>query len=80
MCYDQIMIKHEIKAVLDRVPNWPEERQRQLAELALEIEAEMSGLAFEVSGDELQAIDEGRAAETATPGEADAAFAAFRRQ
>jgi hypothetical protein len=74
------MIKYEIKAVLDRVPNWPEERQRQLAELALEIEAEMSGLGFEASGDELQAIDEGRVAETATPEEIDAAFAVFRRQ
>jgi hypothetical protein len=74
------MVKQEIKAVLDRVPTWPEDRQRQLAELALEIEAEMSGLAFEATGDELRAIDEGRAAEAATPEEVEAAYAAFRRQ
>ena len=37
------MTKDEIKAVLKRVPTWPEDRQQALAEVALEIEAELAG-------------------------------------
>ena len=73
------MIRTDLKAVLARVSTWPEERQRQLAELVLEIEAEMSDRAYEASAEELQAIDEGLAGEAASWEEVDAAFASFRR-
>jgi hypothetical protein len=73
------MMSADLKAVLDRVFTWPEERQRQLAELALEIEAEMSESAYEASSEELQAIDEGLAGEAASQEEVEAAFASFRR-
>ena len=73
------MIRTDLKAVLARVSTWPEERQRQLAELALEIEAEMSDRAYVASADELRAIDEGLAGEAASQEEVDAAFASFRR-
>ena len=37
------MTKDQVKAVLDRIPTWPEDRQQELAELALEIDAELAG-------------------------------------
>jgi hypothetical protein len=73
------MIPTDLKAVLERVSTWPEERQRQLAELALEIEAEMSDSAYQASAEELHAIDEGLAGEAASQEEIEAAFASFRR-
>jgi hypothetical protein len=36
------MTKDQIKSVLERVPNWPPKQQAQLAQLALEIEAELA--------------------------------------
>jgi hypothetical protein len=41
---------------LERVANWPEEAQRELAQIALEIDAELSGGA---TADELGGIDRG---------------------
>jgi hypothetical protein len=73
------MSRPDLKALLERVSTWPEERQRQLAELALEIEAEMSDSAYNASAEELQAIDEGLAGEVASREEVEAAFASFRR-
>ncbi len=75
-----MMIENQLKAVLDRVSTWPEERQRELAELVLEIEAEMSGGAYQASSEELAAIDEALAGDPATEDEIGAAFAAFRRK
>lgn len=72
------MIRTDLKAVLERVSSWPEERQRELAELALEIEAQMSDRAYEASAEELQAIDEGLAGEAASREEVESAFASFR--
>jgi len=37
------MTRDQVKAVLDRVPTWPDDRQQELAELALEREAELAG-------------------------------------
>jgi hypothetical protein len=37
------MTKDQVKAILERVPTWPEDRQQELAEVALEIEAELAG-------------------------------------
>ncbi len=73
------MITTHLKAVLERVSTWPEERQQQLAELALEIEAEMSDSAYRASPEELRAIDEGAGGDAATEAEVQAAFASLRR-
>ena len=73
------MTKDEVKAVLERVPTWPEDRQQELAEVALEIEAELAGAGYDAALDELAAIDEGLAGEAASDEEVKAAFALFRR-
>jgi hypothetical protein len=73
------MTKDQIKTVLKRVPTWPEDRQQQLAEIALEIEAELAGAEYHATPDELAAIDEGLASEAASEEEIKAAFASFRR-
>ena len=73
------MTKDQVKAVLDRVPTWPEDRQQQLAELALEIEAELTGADYDATPGELAAIDEGLTGEAATAEEVKAAFALFRQ-
>ena len=57
---------------------WPEERQQELAELALEIEAQLTGAPYRATHDELKAIDQGLAGEAATDEEVAAAFAKFR--
>ena len=69
----------DIGAVLERVRAWPQERQHELAELALDIEAEMSGTSYHASSEELEAIDEALADDAASDHEVDAAFAALRR-
>jgi hypothetical protein len=74
------MTKDQVKAVLERVPNWPRERQQELAELALEIEAELARKEYRATPDELEAIDEGLAGEAVSSEEVDAAFATFRRK
>ncbi len=73
------MTKDQVKAVLERVPTWPEDRQQELAELALEIEAELAGAEYEATPNELAAIDEGLAEEVASEEEVKATFALFRR-
>lgn len=73
------MTKDQVKTVLDRVPSWPQERQQELAELALEIEAELAGTPYRATADELKAIDEGLASDAASDDEVKATFATFRR-
>ena len=73
------MTKDQVKAVLERVPTWPEHRQQELAEVALEIEAELAGTEYDATPDELAAIDEGLAGEAASEEEVEAAFAVFRK-
>jgi hypothetical protein len=73
------MTKDQVKAVFERVPTWPEDRQYELAEVALEIEAEIAGAGYEATSDELAAIDEGLASEAASEEEVKAAFASLRR-
>jgi hypothetical protein len=72
------MTKDQVKAVLERVPTWPEDRQQELAEVALEIEAELAGAEHDATPDELAAIDEGLAGEAASDEEVKAAVAVFR--
>jgi hypothetical protein len=73
------MTKDEVRAVLERVPTWPYGRQQELAEIALEIEAELAGADYEPTPDELAAIDEGLGGDAASKEEVDAAFASFRK-
>jgi hypothetical protein len=73
------MTKDQVKAVLERVPTWPEDRQQELAELALQIEAELAGTGYDATLDELAAIDEALAGEAASEAEVKAAFALFRK-
>jgi hypothetical protein len=60
------MTKDEIRAVLERVPAWPEGRQQELAEIALEIEAELATGDYEATPEESAAIDEGLVGEAAS--------------
>jgi hypothetical protein len=71
------MTKDQVRAVLERVPTWPEDRQEELAEIALEIEAELAGAEYNAAPSELAAIDEGLGGEAATAEEVKAAFALF---
>jgi len=71
----------ELSAILKRVESWPEAAQRQLAEIALEIEQDLSGV-YRATPEELAGIDRGIAAanrgEFATDAEVEAALAKFR--
>jgi hypothetical protein len=73
------MTKDQVKAVLERIPTWPEDRQQELAKIALEIEAELAGAEYEATPDELAAIEEGLSGEAASGEEVDAAFTLFRK-
>lgn len=74
-----MMTKEQVKAVLDRVLTWPRERQEELAEIALEIEAELGSRAYHATPDELQALDEAELSGIANDEEVEAAFRTFRR-
>jgi hypothetical protein len=43
----------KLKDVLERAKNWPDEAQHELAEIALEIEARVSGGVYHATDDEL---------------------------
>lgn len=70
-----------LQAVLERVETWPEAAQNQLAEIALDIEAGLSG-EYQPTAGELAGIDRGvKAADAgrfASDEEVVAAFAKFR--
>jgi hypothetical protein len=53
------MIAKALEEALERVASWPEEAQRELAEIALEIDAELSGGVYHATADELEGIDRG---------------------
>jgi hypothetical protein len=71
------MTKDQVKAVLERIPTWPEDRQQQLAKLALEIEAQLVSAEYDATPDELAAIDEGLAGEAASEEQVEAALGPF---
>jgi hypothetical protein len=52
------MTKTEVKAVLDRVLSWPEDRQRDAAAMLLHLEAQ-EGELYHPSDEEWEAIQEG---------------------
>ena len=72
----------DVKNTLDRVANWPEEDQEELAQVALEIEARRHGV-YHATPQELIAIDEALAAvgrgEIASEEAVEAVFAKYRR-
>ena len=74
-----MMTKEQVKAVLDRVLTWPRERQEELAEIALEIEAEFGSQVYHATPDELRALDEAELSSVASDEEVEAAFRTFRR-
>ena len=71
-----------LKDVLDRAAGWPEWAQKDLAELADEIDREVSAGTYRATSDDLRKIDEALAAvrrgEVATDEEVEAVFAKFR--
>ena len=78
-CYNPAVTRDQVKAILSRIPSWPETQQAELAELALQMEAEVAGAAYEATPEELPAIDQGLAQDAATDEDVTAAFAAFKR-
>lgn len=72
-----IITKDQVEAVLERVLTWPEDRQQELAEIALEIEAELAAGVYHATPEELAAIDEGLVGEAASEAEVKAALAVF---
>jgi hypothetical protein len=73
------MTKDEVRSILEGVPLWPEDRQKELIEVALKIEAELAGAEYHATPDELAAIDEGLAGNTASWEEVKSAFALLRK-
>jgi hypothetical protein len=72
------MTKEQVKVVLDRVLTWPRERQEELAEIALEIEAELGSRAYRATPEELQAVDDAERTGVASEQEVEAAYRTFR--
>jgi hypothetical protein len=73
------MSEDRVKAVLNRVSTWPKSLQEELANVALEIEADMAGGEYRATPEELEAIDQGLLGDAASEDEVKAAFATFRR-
>jgi hypothetical protein len=71
----------DLTALLERAETWPEAAQRQLVEIGLEIEQELSG-DYRATPEDLKAIDEALEAvergEVATTEEVEAVFAKYR--
>ncbi len=72
----------KLKNVLDRAGKWPDWAQQDLAELAMEIDREISAGTYRVTREELRKIDEAIEAaqrgEIATDEEVEAVFAKHR--
>jgi hypothetical protein len=73
------MTKEQVKEVFRRVPNWPQEWQEELAEIALEIEAAMQGREYHATAEELRALDEAERSGIADEKDIEAAFRTFRK-
>jgi predicted transcriptional regulator len=54
------MPKHAaLQAIVERAASWPEHAHQQLAEVASEIEAELSAGTYHATADELRAVERG---------------------
>ena len=69
--------------LLRRVQSWPEDAQKELAQVASEIEAELSGADYRATSSELRGVDRGLRdladGKFATEAEVDSIFAKYRR-
>jgi hypothetical protein len=65
-----------LKDVLERAEAWPAEAQRELAEIALEMETVIRAASYEADAGELAALDEAERSGVASASEVEAAFAA----
>jgi antitoxin ParD1/3/4 len=72
-----------LKEAMQRVGTWPEEAQEQLAEIALEMDANLNGDKYHATSEELAGIDRGlkaaREGRFATSREVETVFAKHRR-
>ncbi len=73
-----------LNQALERVEDWPAEAQDCLAEIALDIDADLKNAVYEPTDEELQGIDRGlrdaKQGRFATDAEVEAVFAKFRRR
>ena len=69
-----------LQDVLQRVEAWPEEAQKDLAEIAREIDAQLAGREYHASAEELEALDEAERSGIASDDEVEAALKSFRRE
>ncbi len=53
------MTKEQVREVLDRVLSWPEDRQEELAAVALEMESEGGRYVYHLSDEEWADLQEG---------------------
>jgi len=71
-----------LKAMLERAETWPQWAQDDLAELALEIDGQVSAGTYRATREELEKIDEALAAvrrgEVASADEVESVFAKYR--
>jgi len=74
------MTAKALQDVLQRAEAWPEEAQKDLAEIAREIDAHLAGREYHASGEELAALDEAERSGVASDEEVEAAFKSFRRE
>lgn len=76
------MKSKELAALLERVETWPESAQRQLVEIGLEIEQDLTGF-YRATPEERAGIERGladaAAGRFATDEQVEAALAKFRR-
>jgi len=76
------MTAADLKNLLERVQNWPQAAQDELAAVASQIERELQSKEYVASAQELQIIDAAMASidagEFATDDEVEAVFAKFR--
>jgi hypothetical protein len=63
---------------LQRVENWPEEAQEQLAAIARGIDAQLARGVYHATVEELEALDEAERSGVASEEEVEAAFRTFR--
>lgn len=67
-----------LETILQRVESWPEAARKELIDIVVEMEGQLSG-AYKANPDELKAIDEADASGLASAEEVASAFRSFRK-
>jgi hypothetical protein len=70
-------MRPDVKEILRCVDSWPEEDQKELAELARRIEARRTGV-YRATPEELRALEEADRSGVASEAEVEAAFRSYR--